>query len=133
MCLNDTRLCTLCGELKPIQAFDQNHARRQCKRCRQRRAYAGIRRWNEQNRLRAATYQQNHYARKKGATDTLTPEEFQGVWARSRGRCASCGTTKKLTVDHVVDIRDGGRHRPENLVILCRGCNGRKGNARRWA
>lgn len=43
------------------------------------------------------------------------------------GRCAQCGSTEKLEVDHVVPWSKGGRHNRENLQCLCRRCNRRKG------
>lgn len=33
-----------------------------------------------------------------------------------------------LTVDHIVTLVEGGTHRRENLRILCRSCNSRRGS-----
>jgi len=42
--------------------------------------------------------------------------------------CKQCGTTKDLTVDHIIPLADGGpRLEPSNLQVLCRRCNSRKG------
>ncbi|GAA4117502.1 hypothetical protein GCM10022215_18250 [Nocardioides fonticola] len=55
---------------------------------------------------------------------------------RDQDRCRYCGTlvnwTDKRsagggTYDHVVPIVEGGRNTLENVVVCCRGCNGRKG------
>lgn len=50
--------------------------------------------------------------------------------ARKYGqRCAFCGTTKGLTLDHIVPKSKGGSKRnPQNHQLLCRRCNRFKGN-----
>lgn len=56
--------------------------------------------------------------------------------ARDQDRCRYCGTLVNWldkrgrgggTYDHVVPIVRGGRNTLENVVVACRGCNGRKG------
>lgn len=46
--------------------------------------------------------------------------------------CANCGTTGKsrvyFQVDHIIPMNRGGKSVPENLQILCRQCNGEKGD-----
>ena len=48
-------------------------------------------------------------------------------------RCACCGLTSSsrvfFQVDHVVPMNKGGKSVPENLQILCRKCNGSKGDS----
>lgn len=55
--------------------------------------------------------------------------------ARDKGglyRCACCGVTDSsrvfFQVDHIVPMNKGGKSVPENLQILCRKCNGGKGD-----
>lgn len=47
-------------------------------------------------------------------------------------RCACCGVTDSsrvfFQVDHIIPMNKGGRSIPENLQILCRKCNGGKGD-----
>lgn len=47
-------------------------------------------------------------------------------------QCACCGMTAKtkipFQVDHIVPMNRGGKSVPENLQILCRVCNGTKGD-----
>ena len=47
-------------------------------------------------------------------------------------RCAYCGMTDSsrifFQVDHIISINKGGKSVPENLQILCRKCNGNKGD-----
>ncbi len=46
--------------------------------------------------------------------------------------CANCGMTGKsrvyFQVDHIIPMNRGGKSVPENLQILCRQCNGEKGD-----
>ena len=47
-------------------------------------------------------------------------------------RCACCGVADKsriyFQVDHIVPMNNGGKSVVENLQILCRQCNGTKGD-----
>lgn len=60
-----------------------------------------------------------------------------GAFEKSRGKdglyhCACCGTADSsrifFQVDHIVPMNKGGKSVPENLQILCRKCNGGKGD-----
>jgi len=42
-------------------------------------------------------------------------------------KCAYCGSQKNLEVDHIIPLSRGGRHDEDNMQILCRSCNRRKG------
>ncbi|WP_071517982.1 HNH endonuclease [Geitlerinema sp. PCC 9228] len=50
------------------------------------------------------------------------------VLKRDRHTCQYCGSTKHLTVDHVLPRSRGGTDTWENVVTACTTCNGRKGN-----
>jgi len=45
----------------------------------------------------------------------------------SAGRCANCGSTERLTVDHKNPVSNRGSNNIENLQCLCFGCNSKKG------
>jgi hypothetical protein len=52
----------------------------------------------------------------------------EGVMRRDGGRCQECGSTENLAIDHRVPWTEGGSSTdPENLQVLCRTCNSRKG------
>lgn len=60
-----------------------------------------------------------------------------GAFEKARGsdglyRCACCGTADSsrvfFQVDHIVPMNKGGKSVPENLQVLCRKCNGGKGD-----
>jgi len=54
-------------------------------------------------------------------------ESYAAVAARDGEKCATCGRTDNLTVDHVLAIAKGGSNDIDNLQLLCRSCNSHKG------
>lgn len=61
----------------------------------------------------------------------LTPAEWSSIKEAHGYRCAHCGADEsksKLTLDHIVPIKAGGRHTKSNVQPLCRSCNSRKGD-----
>lgn len=52
----------------------------------------------------------------------------QNVFRRDNSRCAYCGSTQDLTLDHVMPKSRGGKTNWENLLTACRRCNSRKGD-----
>jgi 5-methylcytosine-specific restriction protein A len=42
--------------------------------------------------------------------------------------CSACGATEDLTGDHIHPRSKGGQATIENVRVLCRSCNSRKGN-----
>ena len=52
----------------------------------------------------------------------------KALFARDGHRCAYCGSSGRLTLDHVVPRSRGGDSVWENVVTSCAPCNQRKGN-----
>lgn len=56
------------------------------------------------------------------------PLTRQNIFRRDGYRCAYCGSSYNLTIDHVIPRSQGGTDTWENLVTACEPCNRRKGN-----
>lgn len=52
----------------------------------------------------------------------------QNLFKRDGHQCLYCGTTKNLTLDHVLPSSRGGRTSWENLATACKSCNSKKGD-----
>lgn len=51
----------------------------------------------------------------------------RAVLARDGFRCQYCGSTRQLTLDHVIPVSRGGTSTWENVVTSCSTCNVKKG------
>ena len=59
---------------------------------------------------------------------TKVPFSKKNIIIRVNFTCQYCGSTKALTIDHVMPASKGGKTTFENCVAACKTCNGRKGN-----
>tara|TARA_A100001201_G_scaffold38254_1_gene40131 strand:- start:1529 stop:1999 length:471 start_codon:yes stop_codon:yes gene_type:complete len=50
------------------------------------------------------------------------------IYKRDKNKCQYCGSTKSLTIDHVIPRSRGGKDTWENLVVACSSCNIKKGD-----
>lgn len=50
------------------------------------------------------------------------------IFKRDNYQCQYCGTSKDLTLDHVIPRSKGGRSSWKNLVTACKKCNAAKGD-----
>lgn len=66
----------------------------------------------------------NQRAAKYGCSDRLTLAEVRSVM--QVGRCAYCGGTDRLGIDHVIPLHAGGPNTTDNVVCCCHSCNSRK-------
>ena len=50
------------------------------------------------------------------------------IYKRDGNKCQYCGSTRSLTIDHVIPRSKGGCDTWENLVVACSPCNVKKGD-----
>lgn len=50
------------------------------------------------------------------------------IFKRDGNQCQYCGTSKDLTLDHLIPRSKGGKSTWSNLVTACKTCNARKGD-----
>jgi 5-methylcytosine-specific restriction endonuclease McrA len=58
----------------------------------------------------------------------IPPDVRNFVFERDDHRCVKCGATEDLALDHVHPWSLGGPDTADNLQVLCRPCNSRKGD-----
>jgi 5-methylcytosine-specific restriction endonuclease McrA len=84
-------------------------------------------RWNDKNRHKINAYAANRRALLFGAGQH-TGEDIKQLYQSQDGNCGIC--EKRLGrwhVDHIVPISKGGLNTKDNLQLLCKTCNLRKG------
>lgn len=50
------------------------------------------------------------------------------IFKRDNNQCQYCGTSKDLTLDHLIPRSKGGKSSWKNLVSACKKCNAKKGD-----
>ena len=50
------------------------------------------------------------------------------IYARDQNKCQYCGSTRRLTIDHVLPKSRGGDDSWSNMVVACSACNTKKGD-----
>ena len=66
----------------------------------------------------------------RGATvSDFTKSEWLEILKDHGYLCTYCGSTSKLTMDHIVPLSKGGAHTKQNITPACRPCNSRKRDA----
>lgn len=99
----------------------RRYMRDYCRRHRRRLAQAKLA-WAQRNRGIV-----NRIQRQRRAAGPVTARLRRAVFERYSHRCAGCGTRKGLEVDHIQAIARGGRSELDNLQVLCKLCNAKKG------
>jgi hypothetical protein len=68
----------------------------------------------------------NRRARKKENGGVVTKSEIKNLKIKSKNVCFYCKSNKKLSIDHVIPLKLGGRNEISNMVIACINCNSKK-------
>jgi hypothetical protein len=55
--------------------------------------------------------------------EPISEEVKRIVFERDGGRCLGCGSDELIQFDHVVPLSLGGRNDPQNIRLVCAGCN----------
>jgi len=71
-------------------------------------------------------YYRQRKGREAGLPNTLTGEEWATVIVMYGGRCAYCRKKRKLTVDHIIPVIQGGATTMQNVLPACQSCNSKK-------
>lgn len=56
-----------------------------------------------------------------------TKPSRKSIHTRDGNKCVYCGSTRQITIDHIIPASRGGKHTWDNLVCACVKCNAKKG------
>ena len=86
-----------------------------------------IEKWIKKHPDKRREYNQTRRAKKLEVGGTITEREWKSLLDKCDNKCLKCGSTKKLTLDHVVPVSAGGSNTIDNAQVLCQSCNSSKG------
>jgi hypothetical protein len=119
----ETKICTMCGEEKPLTAYrnrggNQTHlVKSRCNAC----LYKEHRRWTEENpeRIRECRKKDSWTLAKRCARRGITPEQLIDAYERQEECCAIC----KEEVELINSAIDHNHETGEFRGVLCKQCN----------
>lgn len=82
--------------------------------------------WYKNNKDKVKETNEQRRARKNGLNGNVFETEWKELCSHYGNVCLRCGSSDKLTQDHVVPLSKGGFHTIYNLQPLCRSCNSSK-------
>ena len=59
----------------------------------------------------------------------MRPITRKRILDRFKNRCANCKSVENLQIDHIIPVCRGGREDEDNMQVLCRKCNLKKGRS----
>lgn len=80
-------------------------------------------RYRQENPDKMREHHRNRRARKRDGFGNVSAKEWQNILDRFNSKCAKCGDSEDVTMDHVVPLAKGGKHSADNIQPLCRACN----------
>ena len=72
-------------------------------------------------------YKELHYEHARAVSFYEVSKHKKEVFKRDGNKCVFCGSTRRLEIDHIKPVLLGGGNEIENLQVLCKSCNCRKG------
>lgn len=83
----------------------------------------------QRNKQKYTEHAANRRARKRGAQGSYTRHDVARILETQKSRCIYCKTSLRngFHVDHIYPLSRGGTNSRENLQLLCRSCNSKKG------
>lgn len=135
------KFCRACEQIKPLDAFPTTRGAK-CKECKSMQ----LRTWRSNtqkgaesvikgNKERYATDVRAEATRaasrkcmhvRRSTFGSFTQEQWQEALAYFDNKCAYCGSTGKLTVEHIVPVSTFGTSFIYNIVPACPHCNSSK-------
>lgn len=123
----DTKECKGCGRNLDVSRFTRHSATRdglfaRCKDCISQQSKV----WRENNRDIVSAQTQNRRAYMQSKGGQVSAQQWRSILKLFDGKCAKCGASDNIHMDHVVPLAKGGSHSVDNVQPLCATCNLRK-------
>lgn len=120
------RVCKHCG--KSFAMYEAKSRTGSIKYCGFICKVAAQTKYRTRKEARREWWRRRELAERRAATlGHHTPAEWEALLDQHGHRCAHCGTTERLTRDHIIPLSKGGSDLIENIQPLCHRCNARKG------
>lgn len=121
--------CPLCNEIKPISDFHKDRTKPdgikyRCKVCAVNLA-VDYGRKNPEKKREAC---RKRRAKRKDVKECYTKEDEKYTRKLFKNKCANCGATENLCIDHHYPLCEGHALTRMNAVLLCTHCNCSKNN-----
>jgi len=119
------KTCTKCGVEKELLEFYMRCSSymARCKVCEKKQTIA----YRQTEAGKAARRRSTRKRRAKECGVTINSVDETAIYKRCGNKCAYCGSTENLSLDHIVALAAGGPHTQDNLTVACQPCNSSKG------
>jgi 5-methylcytosine-specific restriction endonuclease McrA len=110
---------------QPYEGLDRCHThylREQYRRNR-KRILAATKKRRKKNPEQFQNWYNTYRARKKAGSYFISPKDLRKL---STAKCAYCGSSDNLEIDHIIPLSRGGTHSIGNITKACRQCNASK-------
>ena len=77
-------------------------------------------------RVKSNVSSTNSRCRTRGIPGTFTWQEWVALCELHNNTCVECGSTERMTIDHIVPLWRDGPNTIDNVRPLCSRCNSRK-------
>jgi len=104
------KVCWRCGQIKKLKEFAPET--KECLQCAEKRNISLATINKDTRRLNEIRGGEWH-----------SEEEWQALLAACSGKCLRCGSTERITRDHVIPVSRGGANSIDNIQPLCWPCN----------
>jgi 5-methylcytosine-specific restriction endonuclease McrA len=91
------------------------------------RANESVKKYRAKNPDKTREWSSTRLSRKTGR---LPKGTVKSIGDKQQWLCVycKCDVSQKYHVDHIIPLSKGGKHKPENIQVLCPSCNVRKSN-----
>lgn len=130
------KYCNTCGKVKPISEFTTRGTtvngkptyESSCKDCiREYKRLYQIR-YNKTKKGNANLRTKSARRNRHNSTGDLTAIQWQNILEIFDFKCAYCGSTEKLSMEHIVPVAKGGAFTKSNIIVACQHCNSSRGS-----